>query len=80
MTFVFWFCWLVVGDGLPRRFAPRNDGGRCHPRFAAVPLPQRAGGGFSDSLQNLEQPCRAHAAADAHGDDDIFDAAPLAFD
>jgi hypothetical protein len=32
------------------------------------------------TLQNLEQPRRALSAADAHGDDDIFRAAPLAFD
>ena len=30
--------------------------------------------------QHLEQPRRAHAAADAHGGDDIFGAAALAFD
>src|SRR6185295_6269082 len=34
----------------------------------------------SNRSQHLEQPCRAHAAADAHGDDDIFGAAALAFD
>ncbi len=31
-------------------------------------------------LQHLEQARRAHAAADAHGDDDMLRAAALAFD
>src|SRR3954451_9762180 len=31
-------------------------------------------------LRNLKQPSRPHAAADAHGDDDAFGAAALAFD
>src|SRR6267378_3172478 len=36
--------------------------------------------GTSRLLHDLKQPGRAHAAADAHRDDDLFGAAPLAFD
>src|SRR6266851_7458031 len=43
-----------------------------HPSCAAAPTLAR--------LSHLEQSGRAHAAADAHGNDDVADAAALAFD
>jgi hypothetical protein len=41
--------------------------------------PSEPGSCFQRGSDDLEQPRRAHAAADAHGDHDVAHAAPLAF-
>src|ERR1700742_471231 len=70
------------------RFAPRSALGRVHDRAARGPAGPRAPPArrtltpqkISRTSRDFEQAGGAHAAADAHGDDDVTHLAPFALD